>query len=102
MPHPKKFKLNLIFLKRQDPHTLDTSGLKSKMEPGQENHTLYMLRLLSSLLFRARKTYKLPGALHSFSAKCTVLQSPRSRKVVFKASANSTHDFLCTNLGNTG
>lgn len=102
VPHPKQFKLNLIFLKRQDPHMLDTSGLKSKMESGQENHTLYMLRLPSSLLFKARKAYKLPGALHSFSVNCTVLQSPRSRKVVFKASANSSHDFLCANLGNTG
>lgn len=90
VPHPKQFILNLIFLKRQDPHMLDTSGLKSKMEPGQENNTLYMLRLPSSLLFKARKAYKLPGALHTFSVKCTVLQSPRSRRVLFKASANST------------
>lgn len=71
---------------------LDTSGLKSKMEPAQKNHTLYMLRLPSSLLFKARKAYKLSGALHTCSVKCTVLQSPRSRKVLFKASANSTHD----------
>lgn len=41
VPHPKQFKLNLIFLKKQDSHTLDTSGLKSKMEPGQENRTVH-------------------------------------------------------------
>lgn len=101
-PHPKQFKLHLIFLKRQDSHTLDTSGLKSKMEPGQENGTLYMLRLPSSLLFKARKAYKLPGALPNFSKRCTLLQSPGSRKAVFEASASSTHDFLYTNLGNAG
>lgn len=81
---------------------LDTSGLKSKMEPGQENCSLYMLRLPSSFLFKARKAYKLPGALPNFSKRCTVLQSPGSRKVVFKASANSTRDSLYTNLGNPG
>lgn len=100
VPHPKQFKWNLIFLKRQDPHTLDTSGLKSRWSLDRRI-THYMLRLPSSLLFKARKAYKLPGALHTFSVKCTVLQSPRSRKVLFKASANSTHDCLCTNLGNT-
>lgn len=62
---------------------LDTSGLKSKMEPGQENHTLYMLRVPSSLLLKPENPVSY--LVHCpISLKPAQYDSPGPRKVVFK------------------